>query len=118
MIVRIGCARGHVEEFSYSDKQYTNEHPIAIYPIRRNSRIIAQQGVFTVHGALDQGIEEFLQKRLGGRLSDALSHIEVESNAVQRIRTQLAKLGITQLSLFQELPNLAEHIKARLGITP
>ena len=113
-----GCKPGESRSFTYEDKDFTNKHPIAIYPIRKNPRIIAQQGVFTIHGTETIGMKEFLERQAGVELGEILKCIEIEPNCVRKLRTELSYFGVHQLSLFPELPNLAEHIKSRLQIKP
>ena len=111
-----GCRRGVVMRFKYLGKSYSNRYPIAICPPRTNARMIAQQGVFTVHGASAVALDEYLDSELTPHGRRQLVRIDVDPRAARQIRSQLAALGVTELSLFPELAVLCEHLKSQLLI--
>jgi len=83
-----------------------NALPIAVLPPRASSRIVAQQGMFTLHGTNSLGFEEL-----------ALKHTEIRLGAVSldRSRTphliaELRRAGVNRLSLFPDLDSLADHV--------
>src|SRR5688572_9062875 len=43
--------RGKPGQYAEDGKPYSNKFPVAIYPTHTNHRLVAQQGMFTVHGA-------------------------------------------------------------------
>jgi FRG domain len=73
-------------------------------PPHLDQRVIAQQSVFTVE-------PPGLTKEGGGESSD-LRYWHVSANHKDEIREQLAKLGISESTLFPGLTSLAEEIKA------
>lgn len=98
------CAPGKPVTFELEGREYGNQRPIAIFPVRRNRRILAQQGVFTVHGAEPIPLQRMLGK-------DALGRIDVLEAACPDILVELDALGISRLSLFPELPFLAGKLR-------
>jgi hypothetical protein len=82
------------------------ELPIALLPPRANARIVAQQGMFTLHGRSRRGIEEIAAEhpeiKLGG--------IRLDSSGVPQFLAQLKTAGVTRLSLFPELDSVADHV--------
>jgi hypothetical protein len=108
-----GCVPGRTRRFMFAGKAYRNRLPLSIYPIRKNPRIIAQQGVFTVHGALRQPLEKLLAKDTG-----ALDSLGLDPSARTTLVEELDALGINTLSMFPEISTLAQHIKRRLDISP
>lgn len=117
------CTPGKPQQFDCDGVQYSNAMPLAIYPVRRNPRIIAQRGVFTVHGAMPDALDDILgptqvipsSKRKPA--STRLARIELDRATASEMLADLKLLQVTQLDLFPELQNVAQHIKALYGIT-
>jgi hypothetical protein len=94
--------------FTYfiTDQREIEEFPeaVAVYPNRRNSRILAQKGIFTIHKEqkpLDVSFQRYVRKIVFKR--DALTGGE----------RFLELCGINVYTLFPELPGLCEHLKDR-----
>jgi hypothetical protein len=79
--------------------------PAAIQPPFNSRRIAAQRGAFTIHGSDRQGIEEYVV------FHPYLSLIEIPQSAIEEIRAQLARAGITESMIFPELAGLCREIK-------
>lgn len=82
------------------------KHPIAAIANRQNERIVAQLGVFTVMHR-DQTPLEDLAK-------DYLAKFRIPAGAKAQLRSELAALRITKMSLFPELASVAEATKGLL----
>jgi hypothetical protein len=108
-----GCKLSNVATFNYKAGSFSNEKPMAIYAARRNARILAQQGTFTVHGGSPSPIESI---NLGSLSS--LACIDVDPTARDSLLSDLELCGIMESRLFPELERLAPHIKRRHGIVP
>jgi hypothetical protein len=108
---KVGCAKGERIEFLYLRETYTNEKPIAVFAARRNQRIIAQQGTFTVHGSDTHSISDLFPPG-----TSPLDRIDVEPAARKTLLAELEMCGVTELRLFPELDKLAPYIKSRFGI--
>lgn len=82
----------------------------AIYPIKSNTRVAAQKGVFTVQGnsllPLNKEFEDRLE-RIG-----ALSCIELGPNVREDAQNFLQQNGINHFSLFPDLAGLSQYINA------
>lgn len=116
------CKPGMPQQFNCEGTHYSNALPLAIYPVRRNPRIIAQRGVFTVHGAGLDPLEAILdplqiaavgQKQLGPA---KLARIDLSPTTASEMLADLKLLQITRLDLFPELQNVSNHIKELYGI--
>jgi hypothetical protein len=91
-------------------KQLSKRLPVAIKPIHGSSRIAAQRGLFTIHGAEPQALQTLARRQLKNP-----PHIElwkVPKQAIEGIRKELAIAGITETEVFQELDALCREIKA------
>jgi hypothetical protein len=115
------CAPGTSATFSFGGIEFSNKFPLAIQPIRRSRRIIAQRGVFTVHGAETAGIDEFLKFDLDPdqvtEKSDRLVRIDIEPSAVTEIWKELRLFQKDDLSMFPEAPMLGQYLKQYYDIS-
>jgi hypothetical protein len=106
-----GCHLGKATAFRYQKQRCTNRRPMAIFAARRNARIIAQQGVFTVHGSSPEPLEALLGDR-----PDALAYIDIKREARATLLKQLEICGVSEMRLFPELDKLAPALKRRFGL--
>ena len=88
------------------DNSGANVMPIAVLPPRANARIVAQQGMFTVHGSGTCGIEEFAARHPGIRIGA----VSLDRARIARIACELRVAGVTRLSVFPDLDSVAEHV--------
>lgn len=79
--------------------------PIALKPPHISARISSQRAVFTLHGALQNGLTEFTV------YDDAISSVEIDPAGVTKIRRQLLTLGVTEATLFPDFEGLTREIK-------
>lgn len=80
------------------------ELPIAIEPTFSNSRLLAQQGCFTVHGRNSMPLDE-----LQG-LSAYMWRMEIEPDMTDEIRLELEQLGFRAEWIYQDLDRLSKRI--------
>jgi len=78
--------------------------PIALLATLKSRRIAAQKGVFTLHGAHARGLETYTALR------PHLARIDIPWNAIDRIRRSLVRAGITETTVFPELPGLSREL--------
>jgi hypothetical protein len=93
------------------NEDITNTYPLAIYPKRRNPRILAQSGTFTIHGTDTTAVDEVM-----GRLAEhdrkiARIDVNVVPEKAQEILYQLARIGFSESTLFPEPASLAKEIR-------
>lgn len=79
--------------------------PIALYPFRANNRIVAQQGVFTLHGSERIPLEDIAKDKV------RLTKIAVNPESLYQIMDELLVCGVHRLSLFPDLDYAAKHIR-------
>ena len=84
----------------------TQAFPIAIEPPYTNRRILAQQGCFTVHGTKDEPIDVQFDKNG----SDRITKIKFAKEHVAKLRNDLASVGITIDSIYQDLNSLSKKL--------
>jgi FRG domain len=98
------------ETFTTGSRFADNKKPLAIYPSRYNDRIVAQRGVFTVHGSDDIGLEKLLT------LKNEIDTILINSAKRTELLDDLWALGISDSVLFPEPHYVAQDLKREYGV--
>lgn len=82
------------------------EYPVAITGPLNNARIVAQKGTFTLFPSTDAfNLEEKDDS------SDFLNKIIISKDHILSLKKQLSTLGVTESTIYPELPSLALEIK-------
>jgi hypothetical protein len=90
----------------YSDPDIPVDFPVAIYGPQNNERIVAQKGVFTLFPFKDRfKIEDLATSH------NFLAKIIINNADIDRIKSQLITLGITETLVYPGLDYLAYEIK-------
>jgi len=82
-------------------------NPVAIYPVWNSERLIIQKGVFTLHGgkfSLDKGD------------IPSLTAIPILKESKPKLRLELQRIGVDEMTLFPELEHSCAHLKRRAGL--
>jgi hypothetical protein len=103
-------ARAGVHTFSSGERFKDNSKPLAIYPKRYNPRIVAQRGVFTVHGMERTPINHLPFTDKTGR-GIRLAKIIFKPNVKQNLRDHLWTLGFSKTAIYPEPQSLADDLK-------
>jgi hypothetical protein len=104
------CVPGiRAKTFSKGSRFVDNKKPLAIYPSRYNDRIVAQRGVFTVHGADSVGLEDLLTS------TDKIDKVLINSTKCTELLNDLWALGISESALFPEPYFVAQDLKREYG---
>jgi len=85
----------------------SRNYPLAMNPVWNSERLIIQKGVFTVHGkrfSLDKG------------RVPSLVGIPVLKESKPRLRSELQRIGVDEMTLFPELEHSCSHLKRRCGL--
>jgi hypothetical protein len=90
---------------------YNNRHPLAIYPRKTNQRIIAQQGVFTVHGRDRIPLEEFVLAR-NQKPNDRMARILLADVKPAQWLHELGLLGVRKQHVYPDIDTFAKCLKA------
>lgn len=85
--------------------------PIAIEAPLVNPRIVAQSGVFTVHGKDVRPISEIMKPENGPRLYK----IVIPSNRKGYILEELRAIGLTEYAVFKDLDTLCKELNRMYG---
>jgi hypothetical protein len=96
--------------FSYEDQSYDNGCPIAIMPRRATPRILAQHGMFTVHGADAEPLEQVFATQPRERA--LIARIDIDPASVDELRATMRLLGMSAFAVFPEVQEIAPHIRA------
>lgn len=84
--------------------KFRKQFPVALYPYRFNSRLIAQGGYFTFHGKNKKGIEELVPK--------AVYKYQIPEDAIKDAMKFIELAGINEYKIFTDLDSLGEHLKS------
>jgi FRG domain len=89
------------------------DFPVAIRPIRNNSRLFAQKGMFTIHGKNESSIDKIYNQLNPPRKKIQLEKIVIDRNFKKKIYRELYKAGITPIKFYPDLAGLSQDIKIR-----
>jgi hypothetical protein len=104
------CGRGKTICAPAGPEFKDNSKPIAIFPIRNNPRLVAQQGVFTVHGVDEDPIDKVFAEH-SREEQPKLQAIQIDPDACPRLLRQLRAMGVNQSTLFPEPESVAQDLK-------
>jgi len=90
-----------------------SEFPVALYGAHNSSRIVAQQGAFTIFGANRKPMEKLVKSN--DFPPSALSCIVVNHTRISSMRNSLLSQGITETVVFPDLDGLARETKRFFG---
>ena len=96
------------KDFPYTDiywqhKPFKATAPIAIEPIFKNDRIVAQRGTFTVHNDDITPIEN--------KFPQAIQKVRIENSAIEAGIEFLELANLNEYSVFPDLSGIAEHLR-------
>jgi FRG domain len=93
------------------------DNPLAIFPTVSNERILAQQGVFTIHGKLEKPLDNIIEhyqehhsEDIEEKKDKILDLIIIDPNSIEKIIDDLNTLGINEMTEFPELQSVTKHI--------
>jgi len=87
---------------------FSTEKPIAIRPSFQNDRLIAQKGVFTVHGSSTKGVEELA--------SNCIKKVILPLAAKTEAKEFLKWANLDEYSIYPDIVGMARHIKRKILI--
>lgn len=98
---------GKYEQFIYAQEEF-QKNSIALYPVRNNKRIVAQQGVFTLQGnsmlPLDQEWDGDLVA------NGSLVKLNLSKDLLEDIQCFLKLSGVNHYTMFPDLDGLARYV--------
>ena len=104
------CGRGKsLKSFTEDSDFKDNSRPVAIYPVRYNSRLVAQRGVFTVHGTEEIPIDAVFKNSITVG-SPRIARISIDPDACQRLLRDLTAVGVNQTAMFPEPGSVASDL--------
>jgi hypothetical protein len=80
---------------------------IAINPVWNSERILAQRGVFTLHGS---------DYELDADQAPSLVALPIFREAKPKLRSELERIGSEEMTLFPELEHACRYLKRRAGL--
>jgi hypothetical protein len=93
---------------------YDSSLPLAIYPRKGNSRMIAQQGAFTIHGTKRIKLNEWI-------VESSLNHDKIICKVVlkglpkEEALRQLSTLGVRRHTMYPDLANYVSYLRETWG---
>lgn len=103
-------SRASIYTFPESSRFKDNTKPLAIYPKRYNPRIVAQRGVFTVHGMENIPINDLDLTDSAGKKT-RLAKIMFKPGLRKKLRNELWTLGFSKAAIYPEPQSLAEDLR-------
>ncbi len=97
----------HYRSVYWEKKPFAPTYPIAIHPLFQNDRILAQKGMFTVHGDNTMAIERLCPK--------AVKRIVLSASAIATAQEFLEIANINARSVFPDVFGVAEYVKRLAG---
>ena len=113
------CGRGKMALKLPQKSDFTdNSKPIAIFPKRHNPRIVAQRGVFTVHGSDEVSIEEVLRADSPPAEETRLAQVLIDPGKCETLLRDLRTLGLNQSTLFPEPDSVSKDLMRIYNVRP
>jgi hypothetical protein len=83
------------------------KYPVAVNPVWNSERLIVQRGTFTLHGSLFS---------LDKSRVPSLVAVPILKNSKPRLRSELRRVGVDEMTLFPELEHSCRHLKMCQGL--
>jgi hypothetical protein len=84
--------------------------PIALLPPRQSARIIAQQGMFTLHGTNNAPLDDLASNEGAGSVI-RLGCVQLDRSRLTIFLDELVIAGVTRPAIFPELDAIAHQIR-------
>ena len=94
---------------SGSREPKNRRYPVAVNPVWGSERIIVQRGTFTVHGSMFS-LDKVMPK------VPSLVAVPVFRELKARLRQELRRIGVDEMTLFPELEHSCRHLKMCRGL--
>jgi hypothetical protein len=95
-------------QFTHDQTPYNNQAPMAVFPARRTPRMIAQQGVFTVHGFDKTPLEDILEDLASA--GALLARLLLAPGSAPAIFDELETVGLSWFGFFPGPDHLVKQI--------
>jgi len=107
------CRRGATPHtFADGSGWRDNTKPLAVFPKRYNPRIVAQRGVFTIHGTEAVALDALMQSAGSDRIARFCFSPKLRS----QLQRDLFILGVNKAALFPEPESVAADLKLAYGL--
>ena len=90
-------------------KSAKNLYPVALLPAHCNPRLVAQQGVFTVHGRSLRSLDALASEPRGRSIR--LARILLDRANIERQWRELERIGVSRAAYFPDLDSAAEFVR-------
>ena len=87
-------------------RQRRGQNAIAINPVWNSERLMLQRGVFTLHGT---------KSELDRDQAPSLVALPILRESKLKLRNELGRVGVDEMSVFPELEHSCRHIKRKAG---
>lgn len=97
------------------EREVKADYPIAIRPSKNSGRILAQRGVFTIHGKQPICLFKLIQQ-LNVNNYPVIDKIVIDGKSKKNLLKELYMNGISHSVIFPELVGIANELKNRYSI--
>jgi hypothetical protein len=99
----------------FSSEEVEAEFPAALRPVRTTSRIVAQRGMFTIHGNQNKDLKQIIDdvNASTSKSEVNLEKLTIDGQSKRKILKQLFLAGISHSLLFPDLDGLSKEISFR-----
>lgn len=87
--------------------------PLAVRPLRSSSRIVAQRGMFTIHGSQRASLDDYAEDTKDDTKAQWLHQVVIDGEMKLEIKKALLIGGICYSNLFPDLEGLSKEIEYR-----
>lgn len=111
---KVSLKQFYAKDPNYKKKYWSKEldYPIAYSPFSSgNDRIIAQKGIFTIHGKDKRSIEEIFE---ANHMNEYLKKILLNKSKTKEIKNDLYTIGITPTTVYPDLYGLSKELRGDL----
>lgn len=95
-----------------SEPDRDNSKPLAIFARRSSPRIVAQRGVFTIHGTDEVSLQQLFKDEHSPRLAKLL----IEPTVCHSMLRSLRALGVNETTLIPAAESVSKDLKRLYGI--
>lgn len=85
------------------------DQPQVVYPDRSNDRLLAQKGLFTIHGMDTRKMED--------TCSDCLERIDIPEVLIPKLKNMLKYFGLNSFSVYPDIKGLSQYMNEAYGFS-
>ncbi len=96
-------------KYTFIPSNEIDERPQAIYPNRSNDRLLAQKGLFTIHGKNISKMED--------TCAECLEKIDIPEVLIPKLKSMLKYFGLNSFSVYPDIKGLCQYMNETYGFS-